>query len=57
MKKIKYWTYRVGSGFERVIELNKKMLILTRIFNEKWFVSCQDQENWSGISSKMEKII
>ena len=35
MKKIKYWTYRVGSGFKRVIELNQKMLILTRLFCEK----------------------
>ena len=30
MKKMKYWTYHEGSSFNRVIELNQKMLILAR---------------------------
>jgi hypothetical protein len=42
MKKIKYWTYRVGSGFKRVIELNQKMLILTRFATKNDFLSDDD---------------
>ena len=44
MKKMKYWTCRVGSGFNRVIELNQKMLILTRFVTKNDFFSCQDKE-------------
>jgi len=37
MKKIEYQTRRVGSCFNRVIELNQKMLILKKICYKKWF--------------------
>ena len=41
MKKMKYWTCRVGSGFNRMIELNHKMLILRRFVtkNDFFFMS------------------
>ena len=40
LKKMKYWTCRVGSDFNRVIELNQKMLILTRfVTNNDFFMS------------------
>ena len=38
MKKMKYWTYPEGSGFNRVIELNQKMLILARFVTKNGFV-------------------
>ena len=41
MEKIKYQTRRVGSGFNRVIELNLKMLILKR-FVIKNDILCDD---------------
>ena len=37
MKKMKYWTSRVGSDFNRVIELNQKMLSLTRFVTKNDF--------------------
>jgi len=37
MKKIKYQKCRVGSYFNRVIELNQEMLILTRFLTKKKF--------------------
>ena len=37
MKKITYQTRRVRSCFNRVIELNQKMLILKRFITKKWF--------------------
>ena len=40
-KKIEYQTHRVGSCFNRVIELNQKMLILKR-FVTKNYVLCDD---------------
>jgi len=42
MKKIKYQKCRVGSGFNRVIELKQKMLILTR-FVTKNNLLCDDE--------------
>jgi len=41
MKKIEYQTRRVGSCFNRVIELNKKMLILKRFVTKSAFI-CDD---------------
>ena len=41
MKKIEYQTRRVGSCFNRVIELNHKMLILKRFITNNDFV-CDD---------------
>ena len=38
MEKIKYWKCRVGSDSNRVIELNQKMLILTRFVAKNYFV-------------------
>jgi hypothetical protein len=38
MKKIKYLTFRMGSCFNRVIELNLKMLILRRLMTKFVFV-------------------
>jgi hypothetical protein len=38
---LKYWIYHVGSGFNRVIELNQKMLILKRFFTKIDFL-CDD---------------
>ena len=38
MKKIEYQTRRVGFCFNRVIELNQKMLILKRFVTKKGFV-------------------
>jgi hypothetical protein len=35
----------VGSRFNRVIELNEKMLILNRFVTKNDFFSCQDKEN------------
>jgi hypothetical protein len=35
----------VGSGFNHVIELNQKMLIITRFVTKNDFFSSQDQEN------------
>jgi hypothetical protein len=43
MKKIKYQTHRVSSCFNRVIELNQKMLILKRFVTNNDF-QCDD--NW-----------
>ena len=37
MKKIEYQTCPVGSCFDRVIELNQKMLILKRFAKKKIF--------------------
>jgi hypothetical protein len=37
MNKIKYQTYRIRSGFNRVIELNQKMLILKRFVTKNDF--------------------
>jgi hypothetical protein len=37
MNKIKYQTCRIRSGFNRVIELNKKMLILKRFVTKNDF--------------------
>ena len=37
MKKIEYQTHRVGSCFNRVIELNQKMVILTRFVKKMIF--------------------
>ena len=41
MKKLKYWIYRAWSGFNRVIELNEKMLILKRFVTKNDFL-CDD---------------
>ena len=41
IKKLKYWIYRVESGFNRVIELNEKMLILKRFVTKNDFL-CDD---------------
>jgi hypothetical protein len=41
MKELKYLIYRVGSGFNRVIELNQKMLILKRFVRKNEFL-CHD---------------
>ena len=41
MKELKYWIYRVGSRFNRVIELNQKMLILKRFVTKNDFL-CDD---------------
>jgi hypothetical protein len=41
MKELKYWIYRVGSGFNRVIELNQKILILKRFVTKNDFL-CDD---------------
>ena len=38
MKKMKYCICRVGSDFNRLIELNQKMLILTRFVAKNYFV-------------------
>jgi hypothetical protein len=37
MKKIKYKMYRVTSCFNRVIELNQKMLILSKCLTKNYF--------------------
>jgi hypothetical protein len=37
--------YSVGSRFNRVIELNEKMLILKRFVTKNDFFSCQNKEN------------
>jgi hypothetical protein len=37
MKEMKYWIYRVKSRFNRVIELNQKMLILKRFVTKNDF--------------------
>ena len=37
MMELKYLIYRVGSGFNRVIELNQKMLILKRFVTKNGF--------------------
>ena len=42
MKKIEYQTHRVGSCFNRVIELNQKMLILRRFATKSVFFLCDD---------------
>ena len=41
MKKIEYQTRRVGCCFNRVIELNQKMLILKRFVTKNDFL-CDD---------------
>jgi len=40
-KKIEYQTRRVGSCFNRVIELNQNILILKRFVTKKYFL-CDD---------------
>ena len=47
MKELKYLMYSVRSSFNRVIELNLKMLIFTRFVTKNDFFSCQDKENGS----------
>jgi hypothetical protein len=42
MKKIKYQMYRVTSCFNRVIELNQKMLILSKCLTRNYFLCNQD---------------
>jgi hypothetical protein len=54
MKKITYQTRRVGSCFNRVIELNEKMLILIRFINSEGKTDPLSHER--GISSKVKKI-
>ena len=41
IKKIKYQIRRVGSCFNRVVELNQKMLILKRLVTKHDFL-CED---------------
>jgi hypothetical protein len=45
MKKIEYQTRRVRSCFNRVIELNRKMLILKRFVTKSVFLC--DDDNWN----------
>jgi hypothetical protein len=45
MKKIEYQTRRVRSCFNRVIELNQKMLILKRFVTKSVFLC--DDDNWN----------
>ena len=45
MKKIEYQTRRVRSCFNRVIELNQKMLILKRFVTKS--VCLCDDDNWN----------
>ena len=60
-RKLEYQTRRVRSGFNRVIELNQKMLIWKRFIGKKmiFFVipgkTDPAGDEW-GISSKMKKI-
>jgi len=45
MDKIIYQKRRVGSGFNRVIELNQKMLIFWKDLLHKLICLCDD-DNW-----------
>jgi hypothetical protein len=45
MKKIEYQTRRVSSCFNRVIELNQKMLILKRFVTKSVFLCDDDNRN------------
>ena len=44
MNKIKYQTCRMRSGFNRVIELNLKILILQRFVMKNYFVHVKDTD-------------